>query len=129
MNTQPQTDQTVSEADKIELAYQGFMRAKYPAKQPEPAVFMWFDPNDKVRDWTRGLTFVRMSREYMLKQPEQRSMADVIRNSISARKRPQKAGWYLDIGSSWCFVGESVEAAIELFDGMRAELLGRSDAS
>jgi hypothetical protein len=107
--------------EMLEAAYLRFMRKKYPSKSPEKPRFGFFDPNDDVPDWARGLAFVSLSEEdldYYLRIPKQkRSLMFALKVAKSMRKQPAVAGWWIDIGSSWLWLGETPDQVVARLDG------------
>jgi len=111
------------DAKIINTAYQGFMKAKHPAEKPPEGTFKYFDPDDDIPD--TGMGFVDTPREYMLAPRNKIGPLMLIKLARATHRKPPKAGWYLGLMKSWCYIALNAEACVRLFDELKTEVSRR----
>jgi len=116
------TDQTTVDVDaaKINDAYQGFLRTKYPAEEPRTGEFKFFDPTDAIPD--TGLAFLYPPTEYMTTPRNKMGINLMLKVLRTTHRQPQRAGWYLGVAQGWAFIAPTVQEAVELFAELSQEV-------
>lgn len=110
----------------INAAYNGFLQAKHPGERPPEGVFKYFDPDDDIPD--QGMGFVNTPRELMLAPRNKIGPLMLLKVALATHRKPKRAGWYLKLMKSWCYIAPTVDASVKLFDELKAEIRNKRQA-